>query len=155
MTINAAENTHLLQVTRILRAVEGRRRWREKRFQPGQGERLDVTPVRRQRRSEERRGASPFAGGVVGHVAEAHGAKVVRHPYNLGNGAAIKSGVRAASGDIIVLMDSDGQHPADRIPAHDAFQRLARQLPFFDLEMARTDEVTRIEWRYLDGEDAP
>ena len=49
-------------------------------------------------------------------VAEAHGAKVVRHPYNLGNGAAIKSGVRAATGDIIVLMDSDGQHPPADIP---------------------------------------
>ncbi len=49
-------------------------------------------------------------------VAQAHGAKVVRHPYNLGNGAAIKSGVRAATGDIIVLMDSDGQHPPADIP---------------------------------------
>lgn len=49
-------------------------------------------------------------------VAERHGARVVRHPYNIGNGAAVKSGIRAAEGDIIVLMDSDGQHPPSNIP---------------------------------------
>ena len=45
-------------------------------------------------------------------VAEAAGAKVVRHPESLGNGAAVKSGARAASGDIIGFMDGDGQHDA-------------------------------------------
>jgi len=40
--------------------------------------------------------------------------KVISHPYTMGNGAAIKSGVRHASGDLIVFMDADGQHdPAD------------------------------------------
>jgi glycosyltransferase involved in cell wall biosynthesis len=42
--------------------------------------------------------------------------RVVQHPYNIGNGAAVKSGIRAATGDIIVLMDSDGQHPPHVIP---------------------------------------
>jgi len=47
-------------------------------------------------------------------VAEAAGARVVHHPYSKGNGAAIKTGARAASGEIIVFMDADGQHdPAD------------------------------------------
>lgn len=47
-------------------------------------------------------------------VSEAAGAKVVHHPYSKGNGAAIKTGARAASGEIIVFMDADGQHdPAD------------------------------------------
>jgi glycosyltransferase involved in cell wall biosynthesis len=47
-------------------------------------------------------------------VAAGEGAKVVHHPYGMGNGAAVKSGTRAATGDIIVLMDADGQHdPAD------------------------------------------
>lgn len=45
-------------------------------------------------------------------VAEAAGATVVRHPESLGNGAAVKSGARAASGDIIGFMDGDGQHDA-------------------------------------------
>lgn len=43
-------------------------------------------------------------------VAEQAGAKVVTHPYSKGNGAAIKTGTRAASGDVIVFMDADGQH---------------------------------------------
>jgi len=40
--------------------------------------------------------------------------RLVTHPYCIGNGAAIKSGARAASGDVLVFMDADGQHdPAD------------------------------------------
>src|SRR5690554_2985449 len=47
-------------------------------------------------------------------VAQAAGARVISHPYSKGNGAAIKTGARAATGDIIVFMDADGQHdPAD------------------------------------------
>jgi glycosyltransferase involved in cell wall biosynthesis len=44
------------------------------------------------------------------------GARVVKHPYNKGNGAAVKSGVRAASGEFILIIDGDGQHkPADAL----------------------------------------
>lgn len=43
-----------------------------------------------------------------------HGVKRVGTPYSMGNGAAIKRGARAASGDVLVFMDADGQHdPAD------------------------------------------
>lgn len=42
------------------------------------------------------------------------GAKLISHPYSMGNGAAIKAGARSATGDLIVTMDADGQHkPAD------------------------------------------
>lgn len=44
------------------------------------------------------------------------GARVIRHHYNLGNGAAIKSGIRSAKGDVIVMMDGDGQHDPNDIP---------------------------------------
>src|SRR5262245_6115521 len=44
--------------------------------------------------------------------AQRAGATVVRHPYNKGNGASIKSGIRAATGDFILIMDGDGQHQA-------------------------------------------
>lgn len=50
-------------------------------------------------------------------IAEAHGARVVRTPYSMGNGAAIKRGARAAGGDVIVFMDADGQHDPAHIPA--------------------------------------
>jgi len=47
------------------------------------------------------------------HAADA-GALVVRHPYNKGNGAAVKTGIRNASGAFVLVMDGDGQHrPAD------------------------------------------
>ena len=41
--------------------------------------------------------------------------RVVVHPYNKGNGAAIKSGARAANGDILIFMDADGQHQVSEI----------------------------------------
>lgn len=50
----------------------------------------------------------------TGQLSRAEGVQVLRHPYGKGNGAAIKSGARAASGEVIVFMDADGQHdPAD------------------------------------------
>ncbi len=41
--------------------------------------------------------------------------KVISHPYPKGNGAAIKTGVRAASGDVLLFMDADGQHRPEDI----------------------------------------
>lgn len=47
-------------------------------------------------------------------VATEAGANVLTHAYSKGNGASIKTGARAATGDIIVFMDGDGQHrPVD------------------------------------------
>lgn len=43
-------------------------------------------------------------------IAKENGATVFSHPYSMGNGAAIKTGARMASGDILVFMDGDGQH---------------------------------------------
>ena len=48
-------------------------------------------------------------------ICEQHGIRVVSHPEPLGNGAAIKTGARNASNDIIVFMDSDGQHAPEDI----------------------------------------
>jgi glycosyltransferase involved in cell wall biosynthesis len=42
--------------------------------------------------------------------AEVAGASVIRHPYNKGNGAAVKSGIRSASGAYVLILDADGQH---------------------------------------------
>lgn len=47
-------------------------------------------------------------------LAREAGARVVSHPYCMGNGAAIKTGIREARGSVVVMMDGDGQHnPAD------------------------------------------
>jgi len=59
--------------------------------------------------------------------AQNAGAEVYSHPYNIGNGAAIKSGIRVATGDILVFIDGDGQHNPEDI---------ARLLDFFpDFDM--------------------
>ena len=50
-------------------------------------------------------------------VAIEHGAQVLSSPYSMGNGAAIKRGARAASGETLVFMDADGQHGAEHVAA--------------------------------------
>ncbi|MDR2165480.1 MAG: glycosyltransferase family 2 protein [Zoogloeaceae bacterium] len=49
-------------------------------------------------------------------IAREAGARVISHPYSKGNGAAIKTGARAARGETIVFMDADGQHDPEDIP---------------------------------------
>jgi glycosyltransferase involved in cell wall biosynthesis len=60
-------------------------------------------------------------------LAESAGAIVVRHPYNKGNGAAVKSGIRRATGEYVLILDGDGQHNAA-----DA-ERLVGRLGEYDL----------------------
>ena len=49
-------------------------------------------------------------------IARANGAQVIRHPYRMGNGAAIKTGLRQAQAELLVLMDADNQHLPQDIP---------------------------------------
>ena len=51
----------------------------------------------------------------TGKIAEQYGARLITHPYTMGNGAAIKTGARAATGDVLVFMDADGQHNVNDI----------------------------------------
>lgn len=44
------------------------------------------------------------------------GVSVVTHPYSIGNGGAVKTGARNASGNIFLFMDGDGQHKPEDIP---------------------------------------
>jgi len=59
--------------------------------------------------------------------AQQAGARVYSHPYNIGNGAAVKSGIRAANGDILVFMDGDGQHDPEDMA------KLLGYIPQFDM----------------------
>jgi len=72
--------------------------------------------------------------------AASAGARVVRHPYNKGNGAAVKSGIRTASGEWVLIIDADGQHhPGDAL-------RLVDQLGSYDLVIgarARDTQASR------------
>lgn len=63
----------------------------------------------------------------TGERACSAGASVVRHPYNKGNGAAVKSGIRRATGEYVLIIDADGQHqPEDT-------QRIVERLGEYDL----------------------
>ena len=74
--------------------------------------------------------------------AEAAGATVVRHPYNKGNGAAVKSGIRRATGEFVLIIDGDGQHRPD-----DA-RRLVARLGEYDLVIgARTSDTQATQAR--------
>jgi glycosyltransferase involved in cell wall biosynthesis len=103
-------------------------------------------------------------GSADGTAAQAQhaGAVVVRHPYNKGNGAAVKSGIRRASGEFVLIVDGDGQHAAT-----DA-NRLVERLGEYDLVIgARAGSTHATQVRrfgnaalnrfagYLTGRDIP
>lgn len=66
-------------------------------------------------------------------IARSCGARVVSHPYRIGNGAAIKTGLRQASSDIVALMDGDGQHLPEDITS------LTGQIDNFDMVIGSRD----------------
>jgi glycosyltransferase involved in cell wall biosynthesis len=72
------------------------------------------------------------------------GARVIRRPHNLGNGAGVKTGIRAARGAAVVVIDADGQHDPADIP------RLLAQLERYDMVVAarpgRTSHENLIRW---------
>jgi len=68
-------------------------------------------------------------------VAQDLGARIISHPYNMGNGAAVKTGVRNATGDVLLFLDGDGQHSPEDIP------KLLAHIDRFDMVVgARTKE---------------
>jgi glycosyltransferase involved in cell wall biosynthesis len=78
-------------------------------------------------------------GSTDGTAAEAAsaGARVIRHPYNKGNGAAVKTGIRAASGAYLLIIDGDGQHkPSDAL-------RLTSRLGEYDLVVGARTAATQ------------
>lgn len=82
-------------------------------------------------------------GSVDGTSAEAAAAqaRVIRHPYNKGNGAAVKSGLRVATGDFVLIVDADGQHrPADAV-------RLVAELADYELVVGARSGRTQASWQ--------
>jgi len=70
----------------------------------------------------------------TGSVPKQTSLRVISNPYNIGNGAAIKTGIRAAKGEILVFMDADGQHDPEDIP------ELLAHMDAYDMVVgARTD----------------
>jgi glycosyltransferase involved in cell wall biosynthesis len=73
----------------------------------------------------------------TGKAAQEAGARVVRHPYNKGNGAAVKTAIRSAASEWIAVVDADGQHRAE-----DA-RRICARLGEFDLVIGARDPRTQ------------
>ena len=68
------------------------------------------------------------------------GANVMRHPHNIGNGAAIKTGIRYASGEWILMMDADGQHkPSD-------IARLLEHKDEYDMVVGARTRESKTSW---------
>ena len=73
-------------------------------------------------------------------VAKDAGALVYSHPHNIGNGAAVKSGIRFASGKILVFMDGDGQHdPRD-------IEKMLEYFPDFDMVVGARPKGHHASW---------
>ena len=76
----------------------------------------------------------------TGPRAAGAGARVIRHPYNKGNGAAVKTGIRHASGAFVLIIDGDGQHqPADA-------PRLVSHLRDYDLVVGARHPASQATW---------
>ena len=77
--------------------------------------------------------------GTALHARTA-GARVISHPYNKGNGAAVKTGIREASGACVLIIDADGQHrPADAV-------RLVTHLGAYDLVVGARSQASQASW---------
>jgi glycosyltransferase involved in cell wall biosynthesis len=77
------------------------------------------------------------SGDGTAAAATGAGARVIRHPYNKGNGAAVKTGIRNATGEYLLIIDGDGQHTAA-----DAL-RLVSFLGEYDLVVGKREGLTQ------------
>ncbi len=73
-------------------------------------------------------------------LAEGAGATVIRQPYNKGNGAAVKAGIRAARGDVVLLLDADGQHDPADLP------HILEPIGAYDLVVAARTRASNATW---------
>jgi glycosyltransferase involved in cell wall biosynthesis len=76
----------------------------------------------------------------TGRRAADAGARVIRHPYNKGNGAAVKTALRQAAGSFILIMDADGQHRAADAPG------LVARLDGYDLVVGARSASSQANW---------
>lgn len=79
---------------------------------------------------------------TVGEVRRAGDGRVrlIEHPYNMGNGAAVKTGIRAARGRILLFMDADGQHDPGDIP------RFMQACQRYDMAVGARNSASQAGW---------
>ena len=74
-------------------------------------------------------------------ICRSFGARVVTHPYSLGNGAAVKTGARVAQGETLLFMDADGQHDPADIP-----RLLAKLEEGYDMVVGARRDHSQASW---------
>ena len=74
-------------------------------------------------------------------VAESHGARVVTHPYTIGNGGSVKDGARGTKAEVCVFMDADGQHPPESIP-----EMLDKLTAGYDMVVGARNRTSQASW---------
>jgi glycosyltransferase involved in cell wall biosynthesis len=81
---------------------------------------------------------------ATAEIARSFPVRLISHPYSMGNGAAIKSGLRAALGEILVFMDADGQHRPE-----DVSRLLAKMNDGYDMVVgarSRAGQANIVRW---------
>jgi len=73
-------------------------------------------------------------------ICEQHEVTVITHPYSKGNGAAIKTGAKAAQGEVIIFLDGDGQHKPEDIP-----QLLEKLATGYDMVVGARDKQSQAD----------
>ena len=101
--------------------------------------------------------------GTADEVVRYPAVRLVKHPQNRGYGAALKTGIRQARHDVVIILDADGTYPCEMIP------RLAAEIGAYDMAVgARTGDEVHVplmrrpaKWAlnrladYLSGQDIP
>jgi glycosyltransferase involved in cell wall biosynthesis len=74
------------------------------------------------------------------NVVQEKQVKLIQHTHNIGYGAAIKTGIKNAANDLILIIDGDGSYPVKAIP------ELLKEVDQYDLVIgARTGEEVKIQ----------
>jgi glycosyltransferase involved in cell wall biosynthesis len=121
-----------------------------------------IDALRRQARWQEIIVVDDGSTDGTGEKAALAGARVLRHPYNKGNGAAVKTALRAAEGTYVLIVDADGQHGPDDTT------RLVTHLDQYELVVGARSADSQASWSrrvgntllnriasYLTGRDIP
>jgi glycosyltransferase involved in cell wall biosynthesis len=78
-------------------------------------------------------------------IAAEKGVRVISHPHNMGNGAAIKTGIDAAKSDFVIVFDADGQHRAEDL------LKISQEARNFDMVVGARSRESQKDWSRVPG----
>ena len=81
----------------------------------------------------------------TGKIAEERGARVITHAANRGYGASLSTGVEATDAEVVVFIDSDGQHDENDIG------RLLEHIGEYDMVVGARTKGSHIDFHRRPG----